>query len=86
MSKDLYANNAARLDTIIGDAGATWIKVNRAKKEYDSVEHPKESFYVWLQQEYGLKLKFTPDGELELANEIVDNYKYLLFLLKHSND
>jgi hypothetical protein len=84
MKSEYYANTAARLDTIIGDAGVTWMKVNRAKQEYDSVEHPKESFYVWLQQEYGLKLQFTPDGDLKLSNEIVDELKYTIFLLKFS--
>ena len=84
MKSEYYANTAARLDTIIGDAGVTWMKVNRAKQEYDSVEHPKESFYVWLQQEYGIKLQFTPDGDLKLSNEIVDELKYTIFLLKFS--
>ncbi len=82
MSKHLYANNAARLDTIIGDAGAVWVRVSQAKTEYDTVVHPKESFYVWLQQTYGLKLSFTPDGDLELSNQIVDPQKYTIFLLK----
>lgn len=86
MSKDeFYANTYARLDTIIGDAGTTWVKVTRAKREHDKLE-TTESFYAWLQSEYGLKLKFTPDGELQLANEIVDEQKYMIFLLKFSND
>lgn len=85
MSKDLYANTAARLDTIIGDSAGMWVKVSNAKKEYDST-YIKESFYAWLQEEYGLKLQFTPDGDLTLANEIVDPQKFTLFLLKFSND
>jgi len=85
MSKNYYANNAARLDTIIGDAGTTWVKVSRAKNEYDQLT-TTESFYVWLQSEYGLKLTFTPDGDLQLANEIVDEQKYTIFLLKFSNE
>jgi hypothetical protein len=85
MSKNYYANNAARLDTIIGDAGTTWVKVSRAKSEYDQLT-TTESFYVWLQSEYGLKLTFTPDGDLQLANEIVDEQKYTIFLLKFTND
>ena len=86
MSKNLYANTAARLDTIIGDSAESWTKVSRAKKEYDRLDHPKDSFYAWLQLEYGIKLRFAPDGDLTLSNEIVDNYKYVLFLLKFSND
>lgn len=79
--KDLYANTAARLDTIIGDSTGMWLKVSEAKKEYDA-GHNKDSFYTWLQQEYGVKLQFTPDGELTLANEIIDKEKYLMFILK----
>jgi hypothetical protein len=86
MSQDLYANTAARLDTIIGDAAKTWVMVNAAKRDYDTVADPKESFYVWLQQVHGVKLQFTPDGDLTLANEIVNTHKYILFLLKYSNE
>ncbi len=86
MSKDeFYANTAARLDTILGDSADMWVKVARAKKEYDSA-YNKESFYTWLQEKYGLKLQFTPNGELALANEIIDPHKFTLFLLKFSND
>lgn len=83
MSKDLYANTAARLDTIIGDSAGMWLRVSEAKKEYDA-GHNKESFYAWLQDQYGVKLQFTPDGELTLANEIVDPQKFTVFLLKFS--
>jgi hypothetical protein len=86
MSNNLYANTAARLDTIIGDSGAMWVKITRAKREYDKLAYPKEAFYVWLQVEYGLKLQFTPDGDLTLANEIVDPQKFTIFLLKFSNE
>ena len=49
-----------------------------------SYQLPKESFYVWLQEEHGIKLCFTPEGDLTLANEIVNEQKYLLFTLKYS--
>ena len=86
MKDEYYANTAARLDTIIGDSAGMWVKITRAKREYDAVVPPKERFYVWLQQEYGLKLQLTPDGELTLANEIVDPHKFTVFLLKFSHD
>ena len=82
---EYYANTTARLDTIIGDAGDTWAKINRANQEYGRGKH-SESFYVWLQQEYGIKLQFTPEGDLKLSNEIIDEQKYMLFLLKFSHD
>jgi hypothetical protein len=84
-SKDeYYANTVARLDTIIGDAGQVWSMVSSAKNDYDSITASKESFYVWLQETYGIKLQFTPDGDLQLANEIVNEEKYLIFALKYS--
>ena len=81
---EYYANTLARIDTIIGDSAQSWAMVHKAKDDYDKVEHPKESFYVWLQETYGIKLQFTPDGDLRLANEIIDEKKFLLFTLKYS--
>ena len=86
MKDEYYANTAARLDTIIGDSAGMWVKVNAAKREYDMLAHPKEAFYVWLQVEYGIRLQFTPDGDLRLSNEITDPHKFTIFLLKFSND
>lgn len=82
MNRDLYANNAARLDTIIGDAGQMWSLINLAYQDYNNLGLPKEQFNVWLEETYGVKLQFTPQGELKVDNQIVDNYKYLIFLLK----
>jgi hypothetical protein len=79
---EYYANTTARLDTIIGDSGVVWAQINRAKTEYGTVDGNKESFYVWLKETYGIKLQFTPDGDLQLENEIVDEQKYTIFLLK----
>lgn len=83
---EFYANTTARLDTIAGNSGQVWAMINRASAAYANIKQPKESFYVWLQQEYGLKLCFTPEGDIELTNEIVDQQKYTIFLLKFSHD
>lgn len=79
---EYYESQERRLDTIIGDSATTWAQINRAKTEYDTVDHGTESFYVWLRETYGIKLKFTPDGNLQLENEIVDPQKFTIFLLK----
>ena len=84
MINDNYTTQAARLNTIIGDAGQVWAMVSKAKYEYDLTDFPKETFYVWLKETYGIKLHFEPDGALSLSNEIINEEKYLIFLLKFS--
>lgn len=85
MSKDLYSTQAKRLDTIIGDSKTIWLQIVSAKREFDLLELYKETdFYNWLQNTYGVKLQLTPEGEMSLENEILDEHKYLVFMLKHS--
>lgn len=86
MSKDeYYSNTAARLDTIIGDSKNIWLQIISAKREFDLTDLPKDNFYSWLEETYGIKLKLTPNGEMSLENEITNPQKYLIFTLKHSN-
>ena len=80
-----YANTAARLDTIIGDSKTIWLQIISAKREFDTTDHPQTEFYSWLNETYGVKLKLTPTGEMNLENDITDEQKYLLFMLKHSS-
>lgn len=85
MSKDLYNTQAARLDTIIGDSKTIWMQIVSAKREFDLLQiYQQTDFYNWLQDTYGVKLWLTPDGEMSLENEILDEQKYLIFMLKHS--
>jgi hypothetical protein len=85
MSKDeYYANTAARLDTIIGDSKTIWLQIISAKREFDTTNHPQYDFYSWLEQNYGVRLKLTPTGEMTLENDITDQQKYLIFMLKHA--
>ena len=85
MSDDYYSSHAKRLDTIIGDSKIIWMQIVSAKKEFDLLQLYKETdFYNWLQNTYGVKLQLTPDGEMSLENEILDEQKYLVFMLKHS--
>lgn len=84
-NNNLYANTAARLNTIIGDSKTIWLQIISAKREFDTTDHPQNEFYSWLDQNYGVKLKLTPNGEMSLENDITDEQKYLLFMLKHSS-
>jgi hypothetical protein len=84
-NNNLYANTAVRLDTIIGDSKTIWLQIISAKREFDTTDHLQTEFYSWLDQNYGVKLKLTPNGEMSLENDITDEQKYLLFMLKHSS-
>jgi hypothetical protein len=85
MSDDYYSSHAKRLDTIIGDSKTIWMQIVSAKKEFDLLQLYKETdFYNWLQNTYGVKLQLTPDGEMSLENEVLNEQKYLIFMLKHS--
>ena len=83
-NSEYYSNTVARLDTIIGDSKTIWLQIISAKREFDITDQPKPDFYSWLNQTYGIKLKLTPNGDLNLENDITDDQKYLLFMLKHS--
>jgi hypothetical protein len=84
-NNSLYSNTAARLNTIIGDSKTIWLQIISAKREFDTTDHPQTDFYSWLDQTYGVKLKLTPSGEMSLENDITDDQKYLIFMLKHSS-
>ena len=82
---EYYASKEARLDTIIGDSKTIWLQIVSAKREFDLLQiYQQTDFYKWLQEEYGVKLHLTPDGEMTLENEVLDEQKYLIFMLKHS--
>ena len=84
LNDDLYSTRARRLDTIIGDSKTIWMQIVSAKKEFDLLQLYKQTdFYNWLQNTYGVKLQLTPDGEMSLENIILDEQKYLVFMLKH---
>jgi len=85
MSKDeFYANTSSRIDTITGND--TWVKIVRAKEEFNAIPEENsfdiDGFDSWLTNTYGVKLNYTPDGMMSLDNSILDEKKYLMFLLK----
>jgi len=84
-NNNLYSSKETRLDTVIGDSKTIWLQIISAKREFDTTDHPQTEFYSWLDQNYGVKLKLTPNGEMSLENDITDEQKYLLFMLKHSS-
>lgn len=88
MSKDeYYRDNAARLDTIIGGDTAHFLRLQRAKSEYDELARAVPigqgflTFYDYVREYYGIIM--TMDGDIiSLDYAVVDEKKHLMFVLK----
>ena len=81
---EYYATPEARLNTVIGGDAAYYIRLRKAKEEWD--QHWKggmrdHNFPQYLSETYGIKMKYEDQG-LGLTYEIVDEQKHTLFLLK----
>jgi hypothetical protein len=92
MSKKEYYNTpAARLDTIIGGDSGHYIRLRRCKEEYDGLAAAVEvgqgflTFTDFVHEWYGVRMVIdTGDGGIGLDYEVVDEQKYLVFVLKFS--
>jgi hypothetical protein len=88
MSKDeYYTNTAARLNTVIGGDTTHFLRLQRAKHEWDGLADAVPvgqgflTFYDYVREYYGIKM--TMDGDnITLSYAIVDDKKYTVFLLK----
>ena len=88
MSKDeYYANTVARLDTIIGGDTSRWLRLQRVKKEWDTLAEAVPigqgflTFGDYVREYYGIKLQYNGDN-IGLEYAIIDEKKYTVFLLK----
>ena len=88
MSKDkYYVNTAARLDTIIGGDTQHFLRLQRVKNEYDDLARDVPvgqgflTFDDYAKEYYGVKLQFDGDN-VSLAYEVIDEKKYIMFVLK----
>ena len=84
--KDLYSTPEARLDTILGDAGF-WVMMQRCRNT-EGLDHCKTEAdtRAWFRDTYGIEL-LTSDTHLSGYSRevnIVDEQKYMIFLLKWS--
>ena len=94
MSKDEYYNSsAARLDTIIGGDSSHYIRLRRCKEYYDKLADAVPigqgflTFEDFVREWYGVKMVMdTGDGGISLDYEVLDEQKYLVFMLKFSNE
>jgi len=87
MKNEYYQDSAARLDTIIGGDTQHFIRIQRARNEYNLL-YPESlgsahtrNFFAWVLDQYGIRLEF--DGEnVCLDYTIEDEKKYMMFVLK----
>jgi hypothetical protein len=90
MSKDEYYNSpAARLDTIIGGDSSHYIRLRKCKEEYDRLAEAVEigqgflTFEDFMREWYGVRMIMdTGDGGISLDYEVINEQKYMLFILK----
>ena len=88
MSRDeYYQDSASRLDTIIGGDTQHFLRLQQVKNEYDELARAVPigqgflTFYDYVKEYYGVKLQFDGDN-VSLAYQVVDEKKYVMFVLK----
>lgn len=91
MKDEYYSSAEARLDTIAGPGHqAYWIMIKSAYQEYRNLVsyEPGEAvlpgFKDYMRDTYGLRMNSDEDGNVLPTYTILDEQKYLIFLLKHS--
>lgn len=64
-----------------------WHRLRRAKEDYygvyDRLVETTPDFYYHLQNQHGIKIDFGSDGNIRDTYEVIDERKYMLFLLKY---
>jgi len=87
LSNDLYSTPEKRLDTILGDA-SFWSSMQRAKASDEGVKAcaTTAGMIEWFRDTYGIRLMLSDQMADAIAStvEIVDEKKYMMFLLKWS--
>jgi len=87
MKDEYYQDSAARLDTLIGGDTQHYLRIQRARNEYNAL-YPESlgaahnrNFFAYVLDHYGIQLEF--DGEnVCLDYRIQDEKKYMMFVLK----
>jgi len=89
MKNEYYNSPAARLDTIIGGDSSHYIRLRKCKEEYDRLADAVEigqgflTFEDFMREWYGVKMIMdTGDGGISLDYEVINEQKYMLFILK----
>ena len=87
MTNDLYKDHNQRLDTVLGDF-RFWSMMTRCRKtEGATACETNAGMFEFFRDTYGIQLKFSDSdyiGDLSREVDIVDEQKYILFLLKYN--
>ena len=86
-NNDLYSTPEKRLDTILGDAGF-WSRMQKCRNSEEGKKHCKTDpdTRAWFRDTYGIRL-LPSDSHMNGYSrdvEIVDEQKYMIFLLKYT--
>jgi len=83
--KDLYSTPEARLDTILGEV-SFWSRMQRCRISEEGQKHctTDTDMRAWFRDTHGIKLLpgNTHINSYSQEVEIVDEQKYMIFLLK----
>lgn len=82
-----YNSHEARLDTIIGPGASVYVLIHQAWKSWriDNPDGDHDLFCEYLLSNYGLQLTIRPKmSGIDTHHQIVDEAKYLLFVMKFS--
>jgi hypothetical protein len=86
MSNELYSDHSTRLNTVVG--GAHFWAAMRECRDGEGRSYCQTSLLMhqWFRDTYGIELQFSDHGMDKLKPEvrIVDEPKYLMFLLKYA--
>jgi hypothetical protein len=87
MTNELYKNHNQRLDTVLGDY-KFWAMMSQCRKtEGATACETNAGMFNFFKDTYGIQLKFTDSeyiGNISQEVKIVDEQKYVVFLLKYS--
>lgn len=80
----LYADKWTRIDTLLGDISFL-ARLTRARDDFVSDGTPYEvtAFLKWLSDTYGVVAAIR-DGNIAAEYQVVDEQKFLMFLMKYS--
>ena len=85
--KDLYSTPEARLDTVLGEV-SFWSQMQRCRTSEEGEKHCTTGLgtIVWFRDTWGIQLLPSDDTILGFQRQvnIVDEQKYMIFLLKWS--
>jgi hypothetical protein len=83
--KDLYSTPEARLDTILGEV-SFWAQMQRCRTSEEGKKHCRTGTdtITWFRDTWGIQLLPSDDTIFGFLREvkIVDEQKYMIFLLK----